>query len=72
MVMINGFYVPLVGRVSMDMIAIDIQELPVEVGDEVELWGASNPIEDLAAAADTIAYELLCGITNRVARIEVN
>ena len=72
LVMINGFYVPLVGRVSMDMIAVDIQELPVEVGDEVELWGSSNPVEDLALAAGTIAYELLCGVTNRVARIEVN
>lgn len=67
-VLVNDFLVPLVGRVSMDMIAVDIGELPVQVGDSVTLWGENNPVEDIAAAAGTIAYELTCGITNRVIR----
>lgn len=67
-VLVNDFLVPLVGRVSMDMIAVDIGELPVQVGDSVTLWGENNPVEDIAAAAGTIAYELTCGITNRVTR----
>ncbi len=67
-VLINGFLVPLVGRVSMDMLAVDIAELPVVVGDRVTLWGEDNPIEDVAESANTIPYELTCGITQRVAR----
>ena len=67
-VCVNGYLVPLVGRVSMDMIAVDIGELPVAVGDLAVLWGKDNPIEQVAADAGTIAYELTCGITERVAR----
>ncbi len=68
-VLVNGFLVPLVGRVSMDIIAVDIGELPVQVGDVVTLWGEDNPVEEVAAAAGTIAYELTCGITERVSRV---
>ena len=58
---------PLVGRVSMDMVAVDITDLPpVAVGERVELWGTRLPVEELAAAAGTIAYELLCGVSQRV------
>lgn len=67
-VSVNGFLVPLVGRVSMDMIAVDIGELPVQVGDVAVLWGEENPIEEVAASAGTIAYELTCAITARVER----
>ena len=67
-VSVNGFLVPLVGLVSMDMIAVDVGELPVKLGDPVTLWGEENPIEDVAQAAGTIAYELSCGITQRVVR----
>lgn len=70
-VLVNGFLVPLVGRVSMDMIAVDIGELPVNVGDSVTLWGTDNPIEDIAEASGTIAYELTCKITDRVSRVIV-
>lgn len=70
-VSVNGFLVPLVGRVSMDMLAVDISELPVSVGDPVTLWGEDNPIEDIAHAAGTIAYELTCAITERVARVTI-
>jgi alanine racemase len=59
--------VPLVGRVSMDMIAADVSELPgVAVGDRVELWGTELPVEELAAAAATIPYELVCAVSQRV------
>ena len=64
---ILGRRAPLVGRVSMDMVAVDITELPgVEVGTTAELWGRSLPVEEVAAHAGTLAYELLCGITQRV------
>lgn len=69
LMLINGFYVPLVGRVSMDMLAVDLGELPAQVGDEVVLWGAGNPVEDVAKSACTIAYELCCGILPRVERV---
>jgi len=69
LVMVNGFYVPLVGRVSMDMLAVDLGELPADIGDEVILWGESNPIESVAESAGTIAYELCCGILPRVERV---
>lgn len=69
LVFVNGFYVPIIGRVSMDMITVDLGELPAEVGDEVILWGAENPIEEVAASAGTIAYELCCGILPRVERV---
>ncbi len=69
-VLIHGQKVPLVGRVSMDMICVDlttlIQPHKVNVGDNVVLWGKGLPIETIAICSETIAYELLCGISNRV------
>jgi len=65
-VMINGKRLPIVGRVSMDMITVDIGTEPVAVGDNVILWGADLPVEELARRVDTIPYELLCNITSRV------
>ncbi len=60
-----------VGRVSMDMLCIDITglESQVCVGTPVELWGKSMPIDQVAAAAGTIAYELLCRLSNRPTRV---
>jgi len=70
-VLINGQSAPLVGRVSMDMITIDISALSdVQVDDPVILWGERLPVEQLAQQAGTIAYELLCGVTKRVPCIE--
>jgi len=67
-VLINGKRVPIVGRVSMDLITVDLRELPeAGVGDEVILWGEGLPIEEIADAAETIAYELVCRLTSRVA-----
>jgi len=58
----------IVGRISMDMITIDLQDAPhARVGDEVLLWGEGLPVETLARLAGTIPYELLCGVTRRVA-----
>jgi alanine racemase len=58
---------PIVGRVSMDMLALDLAQLPEAlIGDEVTLWGRDLAVEGIAGLAGTIAYELLCGITGRV------
>ncbi len=55
------------GRVSMDMITLDLRQVPdARIGDEVMLWGRDAPIEVLAGYADTLAYELFCRLTNRV------
>ena len=57
----------LAGRVSMDMIAVDATGLPeVRVGDRAVLWGATLPVEQVAAQAGTIPYELVCGVSQRV------
>lgn len=71
LVLVNGMYVPLIGRVSMDLITVDLGELPANVGDQAILWGEGNPIEELAAASGTIAYELICNISQRVERIVI-
>jgi alanine racemase len=70
-VLINGMYVPLIGRVSMDLITVDLGALKAEVGDHAILWGADNPVEIIAEMSGTIAYELVCGITPRVERIVI-
>lgn len=66
-VLVNGVRVPLIGRVAMDMIAVDLHtQATARVGDEVVLWGTELPVEEIARAAGTIPYELLCGVTQRV------
>jgi len=70
-VLINGLYVPLIGTVSMDLIAVDLGDVKVDVGDQVILWGEDNPIESIAELSGTIAYELVCGITTRVERVVI-
>lgn len=70
-VLVAGRRVPLVGRVSMDMISVDLRGIPdARVGDPAVLWGEGLPIEEIAEWADTIAYQLTCGITPRVAVVE--
>jgi len=65
-VLINGRIVPLIGNVSMDMIAVDLGEDASDaVGDVAILWGDGLPIETVAPWADTIPYELVCGVMNR-------
>lgn len=71
-VLVNGRRMPLVGRVSMDMITIDLRAQPeVQVGDPVVLWGEGLPVEEVAQHAGTIAYELLCHVTSRVVFEEI-
>ncbi|HLQ13870.1 MAG TPA: alanine racemase [Steroidobacteraceae bacterium] len=66
-VLLKGGRAPLAGRVSMDMIAVDVTELPlVAPGERAELWGGGLPVEEVAEAAGTIPYELLCGVNQRV------
>jgi alanine racemase len=66
-VLIDGQRAPLVGRVSMDMIAVDVTRLNgVHVGTPVVLWGVGLPVEEIARYAATIPYELLCGVSQRV------
>ena len=70
-VLVAGQRAITVGRVSMDLLAIDLSELEsVQVGASVELWGQHLPVESVAEAAGTISYELTCGITRRVRFIE--
>ncbi|HKK06496.1 MAG TPA: alanine racemase [Gammaproteobacteria bacterium] len=66
-VLVNGRAVQLVGRVSMDMICVDLRTQPrARVGDPVVLWGQGLPVEVVADHASTIGYELLCSVTQRV------
>lgn len=65
--LLHGQRVPVIGRVSMDMTAIDVTALPAAaVGDVVTLWGEGLPAEEQARAAGTLAYELCAGLTQRV------
>ena len=66
-VLVGGRRAPCVGRVSMDMIAVDVTELPgVTVGTSTILWGRDLSVEEVARHAGTVPYELLCGVSQRV------
>ncbi len=68
---IAGFAVPILGRVSMDLVALDVTDLPpssAREGDWVEFFGPHVPLEEFARSAGTIGYEALTGIGNRVVR----
>lgn len=70
-VLINQQRVPLIGRVSMDMITVNLSDQPhAQPGDPVTLWGDGLAVEEIARHADTIPYTLLCGITQRVQIVE--
>jgi len=72
-VWIGGQRVPLVGRVSMDMITVDLTDVPrVDVGAEAELWGTHVPVDEVAEACGTVGYELLCALARRVPVAERN
>lgn len=75
-VIIHGQYAPIIGRVCMDLLMVDVTSIPnVQDGDIVTLIGsdgeASLSVEDVAAAAHSISYELLCSFTRRVPRVYV-
>jgi alanine racemase len=71
-VLVDGVRCPLVGRVSMDMVTIDLSAVPqATLGSEVTLWGqgpndAILPIDEVAASAGTLGYELMCALASRV------
>lgn len=70
-VLVNGQRAPLIGRVSMDMITVDLESQPdAKPGDPVVLWGNGLDVEEIANCADTIPYTLVCGITQRVQIVE--
>jgi alanine racemase len=70
---IDGVRVPTVGRVSMDMLSVDLTAVPqANVGSEVELWGEHVPIDEVAAAAGTVGYELMCALAARVPVHEID
>ena len=69
-VYINGDVAPIVGRVSMDMITVDITDLEqIKIGDSVELWGKNINIDIVAKNSDTINYELLTRVSKRVPKV---
>jgi len=69
--LVNGTSAAIVGRVSMDLVTIDLRNVPAaQVGDRVILWGRELPVETIAAHAGTISYDLTCGMTRRVLFVE--
>lgn len=68
-VWVRGRRVPLIGRVSMDMIAVELTDVPnAQPGDTVELWGRHVSVDEVARRSGTISYELLAGVMPRVPR----
>ncbi len=71
-VLVRGQRAPVVGRVSMDLVTIDVTDVPdAAVGDEVVLLGDGITAEELAAKIDTISYEVFCAVSKRVPRLYV-
>ena len=70
-ILVNGVRCSLIGRASMDMLTVDLRNQPdAKIGDRVVLWGESLPIEEVAQHADTIPYELMCGVHKRLEFVE--
>ncbi|MEO8036341.1 MAG: alanine racemase C-terminal domain-containing protein, partial [Acidobacteriota bacterium] len=75
-VLVHGTRVPVVGRVSMDMITIDVTDVEAAIGDEVVLFGKQEAAwitaEEVAEKTGTISYEVFCGVSARVPRVYSN
>ena len=72
-VLVCGKIVPIAGRVSMDMLTVDLSDVPeAGIGSPVVLWGEGLPVDDVATAASTVGYELLCALAPRVATVVSN
>ncbi|MFC3109191.1 alanine racemase [Undibacterium arcticum] len=70
-IIVDGVRTAMVGRVSMDMITVDLTPVPgAHVGSAVTLWGDGVPIDEVAQAAGTIGYELMCAVAPRVQMVE--
>lgn len=66
-IVVDGKRSRTLGRVSMDMLAVDLSEVPnAQIGSRVVLWGEGMPVDEVAHAAGTISYELLCALAPRV------
>ena len=71
-VLVNGERTRIVGRVSMDMICVDLSSLPqARVGSPATLWGEGLSADEVAASAGTLSYELLCALAPRVPVAEI-
>jgi alanine racemase len=69
-VLVRGRRAPVVGRVSMDLVTIDVTDVPdASLGDEVELLGDTITAQELAEKTSTITYEIFCRISARVPRV---
>ena len=71
-VFIQGVFCPTVGNVCMDMIMVDVSHLSVQAGAEVEIIGQHQSVEALSSLMETIPYELMTGISQRVYRSYIN
>jgi alanine racemase len=67
--LLNGKQVPVIGNICMDMTMLDITGVDAKEGDEVIVFGKDLPVSDVASRAQTIAYEILTGVSQRVKRV---
>ncbi|WP_410473667.1 alanine racemase [Guyparkeria sp. TX1] len=65
-ILVNGQRSQVIGRVSMDLVTVDLRGIEAQVGDEVECWGSGLPIDQVAQAAGTISYELMCQVSGQL------
>ena len=71
-VLVNGQRTRIIGRISMDMLTVDLASIKnASIGNPVILWGNELPIEEVAKFAGTISYELFCALSSRVKTITV-
>ena len=69
-VMIKGKKAPITGRVCMDQFCVDITDIEdVHIGDEITIFGGESSVDEIAEIAQTINYEIICGISKRIPRI---
>ncbi|MEO8303490.1 MAG: alanine racemase [Betaproteobacteria bacterium] len=72
-VLVCGKKARIAGRVSMDMLTVDLTDVPeAQVGSPVVLWGEGLPVDDVANASSTVGYELLCAVSQRVPFVVTN
>ncbi|HER34728.1 MAG: alanine racemase [Halothiobacillaceae bacterium] len=65
-ILVKGRRAQIVGRVSMDLVTVDLRGIEARVGDPVECWGEALPIDEVARAAGTISYELMCQVSGQL------
>ena len=65
-ILVNGRRTQLVGRVSMDLVTVDLRGIEARVGDEIECWGSGLSVDEIARASGTISYELMCQVSGQL------